>query len=330
MSGGEVATGAADVQVSTGTGSSSTSRVLAPALISLGVMVAAASVLGPLALGAIEYHVVDDVLNQVVGGDVVALVLVAPAAVVAGVLTWRGHRAGPVLALGPAGFAGYVYTQLAVGGEFTSVPGNSERFFPLFLALFLLAGVAFVLAWNAVDASELPEPGHVMRRTVAGVLWLVAVFLTFGLHLPGLTDVLAGPPDGIEYTQSPAVFWIVKWMDLGIVVPAMVVTAVGVTRRAAWAARLAYAVIGWGALLGSAVAAMAVVMVVNGDPAASSATAAVFVVFAAALLALTGGLVRPLFARGPTMHDGRVGNDHRSAASPTAGATGWRDTTAGS
>ncbi len=274
-------------------------HALAVVLVALGLGVAAASLLGPLVWGVIDYHVVDDVLNQVVGADAVALVLVAPAAVVAGVLTWRGHPAGPVLALAPSGFAMYVYTQLAVGGEFTTQPGNSERFFPLFLGVFLLAAAAFGLAWTAVDAITLPRPTTVMRRTTATVLGLLAVFLTVGLHLRGLLDVVDGPPYGVEYTQSPAVFWIVKWMDLGIVVPVAVLTAVGAARRTAWATRAMYAVIGWGALLGSAVAAMGLVMVARDDPAASTTAATGFVIFAAAFLVLDGWLLRPLVTGAP-------------------------------
>ena len=269
-------------------------RSLALVLVALGVGVAAASMLGPLVLGVIDYHVVEDVLNQVVGGDAVALVLVAPAAVVAGVLTWRGHPVGPVLALAPSGFAMYVYTQLAVGGEFAVEPGNSERFFPLFLGVFLLSASAFGLAWRAVGAITVPGPTAAMRRTSATVLVLLAVFLTVGLHLRSLVDVLDGPPYGVEYTQSPAVFWIVKWMDLGIVVPVAVLTAVGILRRAEWAPRAMYAVIGWGALLGSAVAAMGVVMVARDDPAASPVVTAGLVVFAVAFLVLAGWLLRPL------------------------------------
>lgn len=268
---------------------------LALLLFALGPAVAAASLLGPLGFGVIHYHVGDDVVNQVVGGDAIALALVAPAALAAGVLVWRGHPAGPLIALAPAGFSVYVYTQLAVAGEFASRPGNSERFFPLFLTVFLLGSAAFVLAWQATDTAAPPDPSPAMRQASAAVLWLVALFLTLGLHLRGLLDVIGGPPYAVEYTQSPAVFWIVKWMDLGIVVPVAIVTAVGVTRRRRWATRLMYAVVGWGALLGSAVAAMGVVMVAHDDPAASTAGTAVFVGLAVALLALIGWLLGPVF-----------------------------------
>jgi hypothetical protein len=72
------------------------------------------------------------------GGDVAALFLVAPVSVLAGVLALRRHRAAPVLAVGPSVFALYTYTQLALGGDLYRHPGNSERFFLLFLTLLIL------------------------------------------------------------------------------------------------------------------------------------------------------------------------------------------------
>lgn len=144
-------------------------RRLAVVLFALGLGVATASLLGPLVMDMIQFHVVDDVLNQVIGGDLVGLVLVAPVALAAGVLVWRGHRAGPILALAPA-------------------------------------------------------------------------------------------------------------------------------RRALWANKLVYTVIGWGALLGSAVAGMGVVMMASSDPAASTVSAIAFVGFSGAFLALAVWLYRPLFA----------------------------------
>ena len=270
------------------------SHALAAVLLVLAAGAASLSLLGPLALGWVDYHVVDDVENQVIGGDLAALVLVAPICVLAGVLVLRRRSAGPVLALAPTAFVMYLYSQLAIGGEFAAVSGDSERAFPLMLALFWLAGAGFVLAWRAVDAAALPEPHDALRRSIGGALLLVAVFLTFGLHLRGLVDVLDGAPYGVEYTQGPTVFWVVKWMDLGLVVPLTLITAVGVLRRAPWSRLLVYAVVGWAALLGTAVAAMGLVMVINDDPAASPALAGGFVGFAVAFLALAGWLFHPL------------------------------------
>jgi hypothetical protein len=294
---------------------------LAASLALLAVGVSSVAVLGPLVFDVIEFHLVDDVLNQVMGGDAVALVLVAPTAAFAAWLLWRGQAAGPVVALAPAGYAMYTYPQLALGGEFATEPGNSERFFPLYLAIFMLAAASFVTAWNRVDPAAQPTPTGRLRRTVIGVLITLSVFLTVGLHLPGLVDIVGGAPFEVEYTQSPTVFLIVKLMDLGIVVPVMVVTAAGLWRQAAWANRLMYVMVGWGALLGSAVAGMGAVMVANDDPAASAGITVGFVIGAFALLTLAVRLFAPLFepAPPPEDHDVRMALAHHRHPAPELG-----------
>lgn len=272
-------------------------RRLGVALVALASGVAAAALAGPLFAGSIRYHVSEDVLNQVMGSDAVALFLVAPVCLLAAVLAFRRHPAAPLLAIGPAGFAAYTYAQLAMGGEFATQPGNSERYFLLFLTLFVLGAFIVVSAWNLTgDLPELP-----LRRTIATVVILLAGFLAFGLHLPGLVDVMSGSPEDIGYLQGPTVFWVVKLMDLGIVVPIAAAVGVGLLRRSAWAQRASYAVLGWGAMLGSAVFGMAVVMQVNDDPAAEFANVVVFGVFALAFLALDLRALWPLFgpSRGP-------------------------------
>jgi hypothetical protein len=101
-------------------------------LFTLGFGAALVAVLGPLVTEAIRYHVSDGAANQVLDGDIAGLVLVAPMSLLAGVLVWRGHGAGPILALGPAFYALYMYIQLALGGDFFRYEGNSELYFPVF------------------------------------------------------------------------------------------------------------------------------------------------------------------------------------------------------
>ena len=57
-----------------------------------------------------------------------------------------------------------------------------------------------------------------------------------------------------------------------------------------------YVAVGWGALLGSAVAGMGVVMVLNDDPAASVGITVGFLIGAAALLGLALWIFAPQFA----------------------------------
>jgi hypothetical protein len=91
------------------------------------------------------------------------------------------------------------------------------------------------------------------------------------------------------------VFWLVKFMDLAIVVPVLVAVGVGVLGRRSSALAAAPAVASWMALLGSSVAGMAFAMQANGDPAASPVNAVAFSVFAAVALWYAVAVHRQMF-----------------------------------
>lgn len=267
---------------------------LALALMILGAGAALVALLGPLVGDVIRYHASEGAVNQIIGGDVAGLVLVAPVSILAGILVWRGHVAGPVLALGPAVYALYMYSQLALGNDISRYPGNSERFFPLFLGLFMLAGAIAIRAWTMIDSDRLPVTRRWVARTLGIFFLTVAAFLVFGLHVPGLVDAWADQPTSTEYLADPAVFWLVKFMDLGIVVPALVLAGFGILRNRPWVAKISYAGVGWAALLGASVAGMAIVMQVTGDPAATLANAVAFGGFAAVAVVMAVVVYFPL------------------------------------
>jgi hypothetical protein len=278
---------------------------LAVATAFLAAGLAADAVLGPFVLDAIRYRVSHDMQNQVIGGDAAMLLVAVPVAVFAAILLWRGHRAGPVVALAPAVFALYTMPQLIAGDEYLELPGNNERFFALQLGIFVLAGIVLVGAWRtAADAR--PTVSRRLARVAGWVLVAIAAFLLFGLHLPGLLDAWRDQPTSAEYLQSPTSFWLVKMMDLGIVVPIATATGIGLLRGRAWADRLTFAMIGGYAVLATSVTGMAITMQVNNDPDASVANVIVFAAFSMALAVLAVALYRPLFRRAvPAPSEGR-------------------------
>ena len=288
-------------------------RWLGVGLILLGLGAAAVALLGPLVVDVIRYHASDGAVNQVLGGDAAALLLVAPVSILAGILTMRGHPAGPVLALGPAVFALYTYTQLALGGDFGLYAGNSERFFPLYLGLFVFGAAIAIRAWATIDPTRLPPTSRRMDRTVGIFLLAIVAFLVVGLHLPGLVDAWRDQPTSTEYLADPGVFWLVKLMDLGVVAPAMIAIGVGILRAAGWAHKAKYAAVGWFALLGSSVAGMAIVMQATDDPAASTANTVAFGLFAAIGLTIAVAMYRP-----PIIAGNKISERKRSRTQ------GWR------
>ena len=266
-------------------------------LIVMGVGVAGAALIGPLVGEIVRFHASQGAINQIMGGDVAALFLVAPVSILAGILALRGHRAAPVLALGPSVFALYTYTQLALGGDVNRYPGNSERFFLLYLALFVLGGAIVFPAWAAIDPDRLPGTSRSADRWLGWFLLVVAIFLVLGLHLRGLLDAWSASPSAPDYLADPGPFWLVKFMDLGIVLPGMGAIAVGILRGSKWARTAKYAAVGWLALLGSAVLGMSIVMQTTGDPAASVANTVAFGAFAAVGMTVAVRLYRRLFVR---------------------------------
>ncbi|GGM21306.1 hypothetical protein GCM10011608_02470 [Micromonospora sonchi] len=279
------------------------SRLLAWALAAAAGVIAAAALVGPLGLGLMRYRTSDTTLNQLLGSDAAALFVVAPLAIVAALLAVRRHPVAPLLATGIGGYAVYTYAQVIIGQEYLRLPGNVERFFPLLLTVFLLAEALLVLGWRATPA-QLPPPSPRLARTAGVTLLVLAAFLVFGQHLRPMLIAWQDPSRLTEYASSPTPFWMVKLMDLGIIVPAAVATGIGVLRHAPWARRMIYTLLTGYSCLAVSVAAMAVVMIANGDPDASPALAVGVGLFALVFVTLIAALYRPLLRRGANDYDG--------------------------
>ena len=268
--------------------------LLAAAAALLAAGLAAAALLGPVGVDALVYRTSDTTLNQLTGSDLAALLVATPLALVAALLVARGHRAGPLLASGVGVYAVYTYAQVIVGQEYLRLPGNVERFFPLLLTIFVLAEVVVVLGWRQTS-TDLPVPSRRLERLTGWVLTLLAAFLVVGLHLPTMLTAWSDPTSMTEYASAPTPFWLVKLMDLGIVVPLAVVTGAGLVRGSAWARRVTYPFLTAYAVLSTSVLSMAVVMLVHDDPDASVGLAAGFACFAGGLVLLLLAWYRPLF-----------------------------------
>ncbi|MEV4280058.1 nitroreductase/quinone reductase family protein [Actinoplanes xinjiangensis] len=275
------------------------SRLLGTGLILLGTAVASVAMLGPLVSGVLRYRTSPTSLNQIIGGDAAALAVVAPVTITVGILALRGHPAAPVLALAPSIFVVYTYTQLILGNEFLRWPGNVERFFPLMLAVFLLAAALAIRAWHSTPPAELPATSARADRTAGLVLLAIAGFVVVGLHLPTLFDAMRDQPSSVQYLSSPTAFWLVKFMDLGIVVPAAVAVGIGALRHRQWARKPMYTLVGAYTLIGASVTGMAIMMTARNDPDASATVVAGSSLMTALPAAITCYFYRPLFRRRP-------------------------------
>src|SRR4051794_39150803 len=268
------------------------SRMLGVCLLALAGCLAALSVLGPLVTGAIQWRIRPTILSQLYGLDAVSLVAVAPAAVFAGVAALRGRPAGPLLGFAPAAYAVYMVPQYVLGPDYAHIAGNNERWFPLLLALFMFGVVASALAWTRLRAA-VPRGSERAERLIGQWLLPAAAAVVFVRYLPTLADWMSPDPQAKDYLAGPNFSWTIALLDLGAALPAPVAVCVGYRRRARWARAGLYALTGWFALVGAAVAGMAIAMQLRDDPAMTVAQMLVMTVLGGLLVALAGALYAP-------------------------------------
>jgi hypothetical protein len=247
------------------------SRWLAPATAVLALGLALVAVLGPLVTGAIDYRVAPPLRDQLVGSDLVALVVLAPLTLLAAELIRRGSPAGARLALATSATAWYFAAELVLGPDRTGRPGNDEAFLPLFLGLLLLSATVAVGSWRPARVPA-GDGGRRGRLATGSLLLLVVVLFVVGRYLPAWLAVVHGTPSA-DYREGPAVWWAVAFEDLALLLPAAAATAIGLFRKTAWSATAAFGVTGSLALIGAAVVAMAWSTTLHGDPGSTAGTA---------------------------------------------------------
>jgi hypothetical protein len=257
---------------------------------------AAIAVLGPLVSGVVDWRITDLVHDQLLGLDAVSLAVVAPLAALAGVLVLRGHPLGPLLGIGPAAYAAYMAPQYVLGPDYLDLTGNNEQAFPLVLALFVLGIVTAIAAWGAIDLDRLRTSARA-ERLAGRVLLPLAGVAVFARYLGSLPDMMGSAPAMEEYRAGPTFVWTITLLDLGLLLPAVAATCIGVRCGVRWARRALYAVVAWLALIGTAVAGMAVAMRLQGQPSMSVGAMVVMLALAVMLLGIAVLLYAPVVRR---------------------------------
>jgi hypothetical protein len=258
--------------------------------LALAAALVAAALLGPLVFGAIDWRISANSLNQTFGADGAALVLLAPASVLA---AWFARQRRPVaapLAFGVGLAALYYGVASVLGADYVQYPGNNERFFLLFLAIIVLSWMLAAWGWSAM-ADDPPRAGRVAAR-VAAIVFVaggVAIAAAWLLQLTTIAahGALTEPADVQAYGESPTAFWVVRIVDLGFIVPLAIWTGVGLWRGSPSAAKAATGVAAFLTLQASAVLAMGVIMLVRGDPTATPGLVVVLTPITAAMAVLT-------------------------------------------
>lgn len=162
------------------------------------------------------------VVAEGVGWDAVTLFLVVPAMVVAAWFIGRGSVRGRLAALGLFGYIAYQYLMYAM---FWAI----GPLFPLFVLLYPMAllGIVWIVATLDLRALARGVGARFPRRTLA-VFAVVMSLLLVIMWVPRIVAGIAGDPVAAGLLGTPTLT--VQALDLGVVVPLALATAVLVWR----------------------------------------------------------------------------------------------------
>lgn len=264
-------------------------RSLVGLLFLLAALLVGNTLAGPLGAGLVEYAVSGTLRHQLVGLELVTVLVVAPMAVCAGVLLRSGHPAGAYLAFGAGSYTAYVFVQYVLGPNY----GYYRPAAFVHLGLFSLGCAVAIWSW-AVAARQPVITVSRRRYRWYGALMLGLAAFTLARYLPALVGAASSTRLPAEFAKSPGFYWSILLLDLGIIVPATVVSAVALLRGASFALTAVYAIMVWYAVVPVSVAAMSVVMLATDDPNASSGQTGLLCTMALSFAGLAVWVLQPV------------------------------------
>ena len=167
---------------------------------------------------------------QMQANDLVALVLGLPLLAVSFWLAQRGSLRGRLLLTGTLGFFLYTYASMCFGTAY-------NQLFLVYVVLFTASLYAFILSMMSIDLQSLPAhfSEKLPRGWISGLLFFAAAFLA----LAWLGRIAASFQPGAVPALENTTTMFIQAMDLGLVVPLCVLSAILLLRRSTWGYLLA-------------------------------------------------------------------------------------------
>jgi hypothetical protein len=228
--------------------------------------------------GLYQYDTVNSA-SQELGQDVVTLIIGIPLLLTGIVLTQRGKLRGQLLLTGALAYFLYTYAAMSFLTAF-------NPFFLVYVALFSLSLFGFILAMKDLHVDKITR--HILsgfpRRGIASYFIIVATFLTLawlGLIVP--STLTGSAPAGLE----SAITMVIQALDLGVIVPVSLITAVLLLQKRPWGYALACVLLFKILMMGTALIAMIISQTLAGidiDPVVS--TAFVLICFSGIILGM--------------------------------------------
>jgi len=269
-----------------------------------GVTLIAISVLGPLGTESIQYRTSQSGIWQTQGGDLVNLVLVSPILLIGGIMhLLRREGSKYLLVLSPVTLM-YVGLSLGIGQEWGNpdYTGNVENFAYLYLIITITGVILLVSSLSMFSPKDAPEFKPRGLKIYVGVMALFILMFAF-MWLSELAQVIrTGDATSGAYTETPVLWWVVRYFDLGVTIPLGFLSLYLLLTRPKKAYSMVLLFFGFFVTLGTGVLAMGIVMLVNDDPTVQAGALPIFGTLAVlswvGLLYLVKDKLSALFGRG--------------------------------
>lgn len=252
----------------------------AVAIVCAGILIAIA-LLGPIGLGLMEHRTSQSAIYQTMGQDLVGALLIAPLLLIGGLLhLLKKGESKYFLILTPITL---IYTGLSygIGQEWSNeaYSGNIENYFGLFVMLIISGLILGISSLSMFDEKDAPDFNKRNLYIYAG---LMAVFLLLFAMMwsSEVFEVIAtGNTTSGSYASTPTVFWVIRYLDLGVTIPLGYMALYLLITRPKQAYPIILLFFGFFITMGTAVNTMAIVQVFSGDPEVAGAAAAGLVIF---------------------------------------------------
>ncbi|HIH94666.1 TPA: hypothetical protein HA338_11795 [Methanosarcina acetivorans] len=261
------------LNISCETGSEKAHEYLIPCyIIGITAIVCAATLvlivfLGPVGQGIIQYRTSQSGIWQTSEQDLANLALIAPILLIGGILCLAGKTGSKYLLILTPITLMYTGLSVEIGQEWSNsaYSGNVESYWWLF-GILVIGGLILLLGslsmFTETDAPDF-KPGGL--RIYVGLM--TVFFLLFAvMWISQIQQVTSTGdlPDG-SYKEAPTVFWVIRYLDLGISIPLGFLALFLMLSKPKKAYSLLLLFFGFFITTGTAVDMMAIVQVLNGD-----------------------------------------------------------------